>query len=170
VKRQRKPIVVRPQLAPTSAINVTPLVDVVLVLLIIFMVLTPLLEKSLDVHVPSARAVQPQELPADQLVVAIDAAGVLRLDTQVLPWEAYVPRLEERLASAAPGSRVVIVVAADEAPYGLLVRAFDGARQAGAETLGMSTDVLPPGTLTAAPPAAAPEPPAAPGPAGPIGP
>jgi biopolymer transport protein ExbD len=151
VKRARKPIVVRPALAPTSAINVTPLVDVVLVLLIIFMVLTPLLEKSLDVRVPSSQTVQANLLPVEQLVVNIDAAGALRLNDEALEWEAYVPRLAGLLGQRAEADRVVIVVASDDAPYRLLVHAFDGARQAGAKTLGMNTEVLQPATLTAAP-------------------
>jgi biopolymer transport protein TolR len=151
MKRRHNPIVVKPQLAPTSAINVTPLVDVVLVLLIIFMVLTPLLEKSLDIRVPSSQTVQTNELPKEQLVVGIDAAGVLRLNGEVVPWEGYVARLEQQLGARAADDRVVIVVPEDEAGYGLLVRAFDGARQAGAQTLGMNTDVLPPAVLTSAP-------------------
>jgi biopolymer transport protein ExbD len=151
MKHSHKPIVVKPMLAPTSAINVTPLVDVVLVLLIIFMVLTPLLEKSLDVRVPSSQTVQTNELPAEQLVVNIDKAGVLRLNAEVVPWESFVERLGGQLAARAPDDRVVIVVPEDDAPYALLVRAFDGARQAGAQTLGMNTDVLPPAAVTAAP-------------------
>jgi biopolymer transport protein ExbD len=151
MKHSHKPIVVKPQLAPTSAINVTPLVDVVLVLLIIFMVLTPLLEKSLDVRVPSSQTVQTTDLPKEQLVVAIDAAGVLRLNGQVTPWEGYVEVLRQQLGSRAPDDRVVIVLPEDDASYPLLVRAFDGARQAGAETLGMNTDVLPPQVVVAAP-------------------
>ncbi|HTV21361.1 MAG TPA: biopolymer transporter ExbD [Polyangiaceae bacterium] len=151
MKQSRKPIVVKPQLAPASAINVTPLVDVVLVLLIIFMVLTPLLEKSLDVRVPSSQTVQTNEVPKDQLVVGIDAAGVLRLNGQVTPWEGYVAALQQELGPRLPDDRVVIVLPEDDASYPLLVRAFDGARQAGAQTLGMNTDVLPPAVVTAAP-------------------
>jgi biopolymer transport protein ExbD/biopolymer transport protein TolR len=150
MKHSHKPIVVKPQLAPTSAINVTPLVDVVLVLLIIFMVLTPLLEKSLDGRVPSSQTVQTNELPKEQLVVGIDAAGVLRLNGQVTPWEGYIPSLRQQLDARTPDDRVVIVLPEDDASYPLLVRAFDGARQAGAQTLGMNTDVLPP-SMTAAP-------------------
>jgi biopolymer transport protein ExbD len=149
--KRTKPIVIKAQLAPTSAINVTPLVDVVLVLLIIFMVLTPLLEKSLDVRVPSSQTVQTAELPKEQLVVGIDALGVLRLNGEVTPWEGYVGRLKQQLDARAADDRVVIVLPDDEAGYGLLVRAFDGARQAGAETLGMNTDILPPAVMTAAP-------------------
>jgi biopolymer transport protein ExbD len=151
MKHKHKPIVVRAQLGPTSAINVTPLVDVVLVLLIIFMVLTPLLEKSLDIRVPSSQTVQTNEVPKDQLVVGIDAAGVLRLNGEVIPWEGYVAQLQQQLGSRAPDDRVVIVLPDDDAGYGLLVRAFDGARQAGAQTLGMNTDVLPPEVVTSAP-------------------
>src|SRR5690242_11950193 len=125
MKHSHKPIVVKPQLAPTSAINVTPLVDVVLVLLIIFMVLTPLLEKSLDVRVPSSQTVQTTDLPKEQLVVGIDAAGVLRLNGQVTPWEGYVELLRQQLGSRAPDDRVVIVLPEDDASYPLLVRAFD---------------------------------------------
>jgi biopolymer transport protein ExbD len=160
MKRSHKPIVVKPMLAPTSAINVTPLVDVVLVLLIIFMVLTPLLEKSLDVRVPSSQTVQTNELPAEQLVVNIDKAGALRLNGEVIAWESYVERLGGQLAARTPDDRVVIVVPEDDASYGLLVRAFDGARQAGAQTLGMNTDVLPAAVVTAAPLTPAPSPPA----------
>jgi len=138
-----------------SEINVTPLVDVVLVLLIIFMVLTPLLEKSLDVRVPSSQTVQADQLPSEQLVVNIDATGVVRLNEEPVSWEAYVPRLAAQLEQRAEAERVVIVVAADDAPYRLLVHAFDGARQAGARTLGMNTDVLP-AALTVAPAPTAP--------------
>ena len=61
---------------PNSDINVTPLVDVVLVLLIIFMVVTPLLEKDIEVRVPddTEQDVQPED-PQDQLVVSIDESG-----------------------------------------------------------------------------------------------
>jgi biopolymer transport protein ExbD len=163
MKHSHKPIVVKPQLAPTSAINVTPLVDVVLVLLIIFMVLTPLLEKSLDVRVPSSQTVQTNEVPKDQLVVGIDAAGVLRVNGQVTPWDGYVDLLRQQLDSRTPDDRVVIVLPEDDASYPLLVRAFDGARQAGAETLGMNTDVLPPQVVVAAPLEPAPGLPMAPG-------
>ena len=151
MKRRHKPILVKPQLAPTSAINVTPLVDVVLVLLIIFMVLTPLLEKSLDVRVPQSQTVQTNELPAEQLVVKVAAGGALRVNGELVPWDGYVSRLGQHLAARRPDDRVVIVLPEDEAPYPLLVRAFDGARQAGAQTLGMSTDELAPEAVTTVP-------------------
>jgi biopolymer transport protein ExbD len=151
MKSARKPIVVKPQLAPTSAINVTPLVDVVLVLLIIFMVLTPLMEKNLDVRVPAAQTVQTSDVPPDQLVVGIDALGVLRINGEVTAREAYVEQLRLRLQPRRQDDRIVFVAAEDDADYGVLVLAFDGARKAGAQTLGMSTEVVSAAPAMAAP-------------------
>jgi biopolymer transport protein ExbD len=179
MKRTHKPILVKPHLAPTSAMNVTPLVDVVLVLLIIFMVLTPLLQKNLDVRVPTAQAVTTHEVPPDQIVVGVDHLGVLRINGEVTAPESYVAMLKARLDPRPPDDRVVFVAPEDEADYGRLVLAFDGAHQAGAETLGMSTDPVavadvapaapPPVPGAPAPPApppvpAAPAPPAPPAP------
>ena len=66
-----------------NEINVTPLVDVVLVLLIIFMVVTPLLEKDIAVRVPATEQVETQqEVPPEQVVVGIDAEGALFINTE----------------------------------------------------------------------------------------
>lgn len=151
MKRAHKPILVKPHLAPTSAMNVTPLVDVVLVLLIIFMVLTPLLQKNLDVRVPAAQAVTTNEVPPDQIVVGVDHLGVLRINGEVTAPESYVAMLKARLDPRPPDDRVVFVAPEDEADYGRLVLAFDGAHQAGAETLGMSTEPVAAAAVDAVP-------------------
>ncbi len=136
-----KPVVIKPAAKLSSDINVTPLVDVVLVLLIIFMVVTPLLEKDINVRVPSTEKVdQVDEVPQDQLVVRINAKGELRLNDELLMRDQYVDTLRKKLESRAPVDRVVFVVPDDGANYGTVVSALDGAKEAGAETLGMSTD------------------------------
>lgn len=140
MKRLRKPILVQPQLGPSPAINVTPLVDVVLVLLIIFMVLTPLLEKSLDVRVPTPQPVQAAELPPDQIVVRLAPTGALSINGESVAAEAYISVLGQRLARQSATERVVVFSADDAADYAVLVHAFDGARQAGARVVGMITD------------------------------
>ncbi len=72
---------VRPQGRPNSDINVTPLVDVVLVLLIIFMVLTPLLDKMLRVRVPDAEQTEEYDQPpAPQIVVGIQPDGSIAIN------------------------------------------------------------------------------------------
>lgn len=140
---------------PNSSINVTPLVDVVLVMLIIFMVLTPLLEKDIAVRMPATEEVVDQsEIPPDQLVVRIEPDGELTINAEKVPKDEYVDRLSAILKRKKPSDKVVFVVADDKASYGRLVAALDGAKQAGAETLGMATQV--PSASPDAPPAPAP--------------
>jgi biopolymer transport protein ExbD len=137
----RKPIVIKAPARLSSDINVTPLVDVVLVLLIIFMVVTPLLEKDINVRVPSTEKVdQVAEVPQDQLVVRVDAKGDLRLNDTLLTKSEYVEVLRKKLNPRPPSDRVVFVVPDDDANYGVVTSALDGAKAAGAQTLGMSTE------------------------------
>ena len=138
----RRKFTVKKSSGANADINVTPLVDVVLVLLIIFMVVTPLLEKDIMVRVPQAEQVEKQtEVPKDQLVVRISEQGELKINTETVAWDKYVERLRTILAPRSPSDKVVFVVAEDNLNYGRLVAALDGAKQAGAETLGMMTQL-----------------------------
>src|SRR5947207_1129640 len=128
-----------------AEINITPLVDVVLVLLIIFMVVTPLLEKDITVRLPATEQVeQKYEDAPDQLVVRIDSAGELTINNEKVPAAEYVDRLKTVLAAKPANDKVVFVLADDATNYGRLIAALDGAKAAGAETLGMATEVPPP--------------------------
>jgi biopolymer transport protein ExbD len=147
---------VRTQGRPNSDINVTPLVDVVLVLLIIFMVVTPLLDKMLRVRVPDAEQTEEYEQPSSaQIVVSVAEDGALAINSEKLPDQEYVARLRRVLGARAPGDKLVFFAADDKAIYARLVLALDGARQAGAETLTMTTEPM---QAVAADPAAAPPP------------
>jgi biopolymer transport protein ExbD len=136
---------VKPAVPPNSDINVTPLVDVVLVLLIIFMVVTPLLEKDIEVRIPETEQVEQYEMPQDntQLVVKVDAQGNYSINTEPISPSAYVEKLKRMLAAKSKEDRIVFFVADDQANYGKLVAAFDGAKQAGAFVLGMGTEDTP---------------------------
>ena len=141
-KRIRK-FSVKPQGQPKAEINVTPLVDVVLVLLIIFMVLTPLLDKILRVRVPDAEEQEDQPKPDDtQLVVSVSKDGELSINSEKLSDAAYVDQLKRVMAARAAGDRLVFFTADDEAKYARLVTALDGARKAGAEILTMTTEPM----------------------------
>lgn len=141
---RKKKISVQPQGGAISDINITPMVDVVLVLLIIFMVVTPLLEKDIEVKVPDSDQVEAlDEVPEDQLVVTVTEAGVLKVNLDEMPsTEAYVEKLRRVLAAKPKGERTVFFTADAQAAYPKLVAALDGARQAGAETLGMATEKI----------------------------
>ncbi len=142
---RRRKISVQPQGRPNSEINVTPLVDVVLVLLIIFMVVTPLMEKDIDVRVPDQEQVELEvDVPPDQLVVSVGADGAFKLNSEVLPDAEYVERLRRAVAAKPKGEKLVFFLAEEKTNYGRLVTALDGAKAAGAETLGMMTEKLSP--------------------------
>jgi len=119
-------------------INVTPLIDVVLVLLIIFMVLTPSTLKHLTAVVPKKSEdntpTPPTETP---IVIEYTAKRVLSLNGETLQPESLADRLGERLRSDR--QKTVFFKSEDEAPYGEVVRLMDIARGAGAKTLAVVT-------------------------------
>jgi biopolymer transport protein TolR len=134
-----------------SDINVTPLIDVVLVLLIIFMVVTPLLEKDIEVKVPETEQEdQPQDVPPDQLVVSLSADGQIAINLEKVTDEEYALRLSRMLKAKSEDDRLVFFMPDEKVNYGRLIAALDGARQAGAKILGMMTE-LPEGGLPQAP-------------------
>ena len=139
-KKTRK-FSISPASRPNSDINVTPLVDVVLVLLIIFMVVTPLLEKDIEVAVPQTEQVDtPDEMPQEQLVVGIDSTGQITINSEKIADADYVTRLKRVLAAKKVGDKLIFFMPEDTTNYGKLIAALDGAKQAGAETLGMMTE------------------------------
>jgi len=137
--RRARAFAIKPVAGMNSEINVTPLVDVVLVLLIIFMVVTPLLEKNIGVRTPTTEKVeQVAEVPPDQIVVYLDAKGGLRVNSTILAQGEFVETLKQMLA--ARSDKTVYVVAEDQASYAKFVSILDGTKEAGAQTLGFATD------------------------------
>jgi biopolymer transport protein TolR len=149
---------VRPAADPKADINITPLVDIVLVMLIIFMVVTPLLEKDIGVRMPQTEEVRNfDEVPPDQLVVKIEENGDLAINNTKVSNEEYIEKLSAILQrKKKPEDKLVFVVADDGASYGRLVTVLDGAKQAGAEVLGMATEKPSASAEPNAPPAPAP--------------
>jgi biopolymer transport protein TolR len=160
---------------PNSDINVTPLVDVVLVLLIIFMVLTPLLEKDIQVRVPDEDTEVLPEPDPDQIVVSVEESGAIKLNTEQVDDASYVERMKRVLAAKPPEEKLVFFIPEEKANYARVIFALDGARAAGAKVLGVITEpvtgvVTAPaggaeGTPPPSPDGTAPTPPPAPAPA-----
>lgn len=125
--------------APLSEINVTPLVDVMLVLLVIFMVAAPMMTSGVQVDLPNADA-PPMDVEQDELMLTIDARQHVYLGQNEIPIE----RLEETLRTNARlrEQREIYVQADHSVPYGFVVRVLTAVRAAGVETLGLVTDPL----------------------------
>ena len=121
----------------TPAMNVTPLVDVVLVLLIIFMVVTPLLTKKMWLHVPKKDKVE-NEVPAappstdtvKPIVLTYHRDGTIKINAQVVPREELSHKITRVLAPRA--DPLVFFDAQNDAAYGEAVEVMDLAREGGA--------------------------------------
>jgi len=138
MRRARSSAVVKPQSGTKSEINVTPLVDVVLVLLIIFMVIMPMLQKELALRVPTNEQVEhTDEVPPNQLVIRIEPSGERKINGELASADSYERTLQDNLSARSADQRIVFVSAHDDAPYKVLVDTFAAARRAGAATLAM---------------------------------
>ena len=130
---------------PAPQMNVTPLVDVVLVLLIIFMVVTPLLTKTFWVHTPKQEKeeVEKKDLEQDPdppLVMRLAADRTITVNGATVSVEELVPRLKRMFA--AREDHILFFDAADEAPYGFAMEILDRAREGGAVTIAPLTAAL----------------------------
>ena len=148
-----------------SNINVTPMVDVMLVLLIIFMVITPMLQKGVSVDL--AKTNNPQQMPdadkEDSLLVAITRDGKVFFGADQITPDQLTNRVKDRLANRS--DKRIFIKADARAKYGSVVEVVDDVRSAGVDQLGLLTEQRKAGAtaLPAPLPAAATEP--EPGPA-----
>jgi biopolymer transport protein ExbD len=121
-----------------SEINITPLVDVVLVLLIIFMVMTPTLLKEMDVNVPEKADVQVAvPTTTDQIVVTVSSEGKISINREPITEAALTGRIHDLMASRS--DKLVFFDVEDEANYGEVMHVMDVCRGAGVKTLGIMT-------------------------------
>ena len=121
-----------------SDINVTPLVDVMLVLLIIMMIVAPMLQKGVDVRLPVAanRADKPET--QDQTVVAVKADRSVYINAVMVPMNDLRRKLEETMESKT--SKIIYIKADTDAPYGTVMEAMDELRAAGVEDMALIAD------------------------------
>ncbi len=119
-----------------SEINVVPLVDVVLVLLIIFMVTAPLLYRGIDIDLPksSTNTIRPDE----RVVISVEKNGSIFVDKEGVSLEQLMPKLH---SVRARNPDVTIYLRADQGvAYGVVVAVMDAVKQAGIDKLGMVTE------------------------------
>jgi biopolymer transport protein ExbD len=118
-----------------SDINVTPLVDVMLVLLIIMMIVAPMLQKGVEVTLPTAANRTDKPDTQDQVVVGVTADGRLHLNSVSLGDDELAGRAREALETAR--EKIVYLKADKDAAYGRVMAAMDALREAGIEDIGL---------------------------------
>jgi biopolymer transport protein TolR len=121
-----------------SEINVTPFVDVMLVLLIIFMVTAPMMQQGIDVDLPETTTTQPLRLSEEPLVLSVQRDGRAFLGKQEVPAGELAAKLHAVFESR--GDKELYLRADREAPYGAVAKAMAAARNAGATKLGIVTE------------------------------
>ena len=115
-----------------SEINVTPFVDVMLVLLIIFMVTAPLLQQGIDINLPQAKG---KELsPAERTVITVKKGGKIYLDRSSVTIKTLKLKLSKN------PNKEVFLKADKDVPYGVIVMVMGELREIGIEKLGMITE------------------------------
>lgn len=119
-----------------SAINVTPLVDVMLVMLIIFMVTAPMMQSGIGVNLPQAET---RSTPADEgLTLTITSDRYIHLQDQVINQFLLEDKLKEYFVGQE--KKVLFLKADQDLPYGFVITVIDIAKKAGVEVLGLVTE------------------------------
>jgi biopolymer transport protein TolR len=121
-----------------SDINVTPLCDVMLVLLIIMMIVAPLLQQGVSVKLPTAGNTVDKPETQDQTVIAIAADKHMYLNAKPVQEADLANKINEILENKK--EKVVLIKADEDVDYGTVMAAMDQLRQAGIEDIGLVTD------------------------------
>ncbi|MCP3922368.1 MAG: protein TolR [Desulfobacterales bacterium] len=122
-----------------SDINVTPFVDVMLVLLIIFMVTAPMMTQGVDVALPEANS-SALSTDDDPLILSIDKENIIYIDDIVISF-SYLKEKVRRIMKAQPG-RKVFLKADKDITYGMVAKVMSEIKASGVENLGMITEPI----------------------------
>ena len=131
---------------PMANINVTPMADIMIVLLIIFMVITPMLQKGVDVKLPQAGNTKDRKDDAKTIVVAVKKNTDTYLQvgnnpTQKLErQEDLLPQVKEQLQDRAEGARMIYLKADEGLPYSEVMKVMDLCREAGVEEVALISE------------------------------
>jgi biopolymer transport protein TolR len=125
-------------------INITPLVDVVLVLLIIFMVTAPILQSGIEVNVPKTRTVK--ELTEERVVITINKDQRVFLGNDAVNINEIAARLRQRIRD--PRNQFIFVRADENVPFGAFATVMDAVKQSGITNVSIVTQPLEQGGTT----------------------
>ena len=143
----------KPQAAPVMAApNIIPMADIMLVLLIIFMVVTPMLQKGMSVEM--AKVTNPTDMPNadrdDAIIVGISRDGVIFLGNQKTALDQIASLVRDRISNRI--DKTVFIKSDGRAKYGDVVKLVDEVRSAGVDNVGLLTDKAEQGRVPPPPP------------------
>jgi biopolymer transport protein ExbD len=119
----------------TNEPNVTPMIDVLLVLLIIFMIVVPMARKAIDVQLPDPTPQPAAQTPQDQIVMEVCKNNTYSINKQPVPKEQLPAKLKE-IYDPRP-DKIIFVKGCPEAKYQEVITAMDAARGAGVKVIGV---------------------------------
>jgi biopolymer transport protein ExbD len=123
--------------AALGEINVTPLVDVVLVLLLVFMVTAPMMSRGIDVSLPVAN--QPQIAPEERVTVSVDAEGRAYINDKAVHMQLLEQQVRELMQGR--GQKVVYLRADERLRYGRVIEVVDKLKRGGVEQIGFAYEL-----------------------------
>lgn len=124
--------------APMAEINVTPFVDVMLVLLIIFMVTAPLMSSAVPIHLPDSRA-KPMAQTPDQITISIDDGGFIYINGKRVPPGRF-PQALEQVQTSGPKKPLVTLRADRALDYGRVMAVMGELNRAGFDSISLVTN------------------------------
>ena len=126
---------------PMADINVTPMADIMIVLLIIFMVITPMLQKGVDVRLPQAGNTKERKDEPKTIVVAVKKDSTTYIGSQKLDDQNQLQALvKERLQDLPEGARMIYLKADEQLPYSEVMKVMDLCREAGVEEVALISE------------------------------
>jgi biopolymer transport protein TolR len=129
-----------------AEINITPLVDVVLVLLIIFMLTAPVIQSGIEVAVPKTRTVK--EITQQRLVLSIDKQQRVFLNNAAININEIAPTLQAKLVNTPDAQKVIYLRADEDVPFGAFAAVMDSVKQAGITNVSIVTQPISSGGRT----------------------